>query len=108
MSGEAEHRNKPAKAVSKAALPPQTSPNDTSNWDDRAFSTPKVSSSLKDTQKKKRQRREFVMKPLPKRERGKLIKLDDLPESERAIVEQAFREGKDSVTISQKDVEPKD
>ncbi len=40
MSDEANKGKKPKKTDIKSALPPQSSPQDTSNWDDRVLSTP--------------------------------------------------------------------
>jgi hypothetical protein len=40
MSDEAKKGKKPKKTDTKSALPPQSSPQDTSNWDDRVLSTP--------------------------------------------------------------------
>lgn len=55
--------------MSDTKLPPQTSPTDTSNWDDRTFSTPVASSVNK--VKRSVERREMILNA-PQRKRQKL------------------------------------
>lgn len=61
--------------MSNVELPPQKSPTDTSNWDDRAFSAPKVTSVGK--VKKSVARREMVLNA-PERKRRKYPKNPDI------------------------------
>lgn len=87
MSDEDNKGKKPHKPVKKSVLPAQDSAQDTSNWDDRAFSTPSGREVIENTvrrkkrselgeneswgvappRNKKRQPREVMYKPLPTR-----------------------------------------
>lgn len=61
--------------MSDTKLPPQTSPTDTSNWEDRAFTTPVVNSVGKII--KNKERREIILNA-PQRKRQKRPTLKEL------------------------------
>lgn len=61
--------------MSDTKLPPQTSPTDTSNWDNKAFNTPVANSVGKII--KKKERREMILNA-PERKRQKYPKNPDI------------------------------
>ena len=61
--------------MSEINLPPQESPTDTSNWDNRAFSTPKITSVGK--VKKSVERRTMILNA-PERKRQRIPKNSDI------------------------------
>lgn len=69
--------------MSDVKLPPQTSPADTSNWDNKVFTTP-VAKSV-DKIKKNKERREMILNA-PKRKSQKRPKsIDIAPTKKRSI-----------------------
>lgn len=67
--------------MSDTKLPPQTSPTDTSNWENRAFSTPVVSSVGKII--KNKERRELVLNA-PERKRQRTPKNPDIERTKKS------------------------
>lgn len=61
--------------MSDTKLPPQTSPTDTSNWDNRAFTTPVVNSVGRII--KNKERRELILNA-PERKRQRIPKSPDI------------------------------
>lgn len=61
--------------MSDVKLPPQTSPTDTSNWDDKVFTAPVVSSVKKII--KNKERREMILNA-PERKRQRRLKNPDI------------------------------
>ncbi len=64
--------------MSDTKLPPQTSPTDTSNWDNKVFTTPVVKSVNKII--KNKERREMILNA-PERKRQKYPKNPDIVRS---------------------------
>jgi len=64
--------------MSDTKLPPQTSPSDTSNWDNKVFNTPVVKSVGKLI--KNKERREMILNA-PERKRQKYPKNPDIVRS---------------------------
>lgn len=66
--------------MSDTKLPPQTSPTDTSNWDNKVFTTPVVKSVDKII--KNKERREIILDS-PERKRQKYHKNQDIVPSKK-------------------------
>jgi hypothetical protein len=67
--------------MSDTKLPPQTSPTDTSNWDNRAFTTPVANSVGKII--KNKERRELILNA-PERKRQRTPKNPDIERTKKS------------------------
>ena len=67
--------------MSDTKLPPQTSPTDTSNWDNKAFNTPVVSSVGNII--KNKERRELILNA-PERKRQRAPKNPDIERTKKS------------------------